>query len=236
MILHGNIKFKEAIIVDEKMLKELEEVIEEFFEDITYKCVLCNDDKIKFDSLQELLSYENIKTRSIKKMIVSFDKCNEIVFEIIGSIINSYKYTIQGSYKVDDSNKSILFSEKIDSIFKRHRRNKWYTILSKISFMHFWLLFFGISLVSSMRSIVEQGIEQGYIYTTNAVNLSIIAALLICGIWVLILKFRDILFFPISFMIGEQIDIIKKREDIASKIFWGIIIAFIVSFIVAKIA
>ena len=81
MTIHGQIRFKDALIVDEKLLRELEKVILKFYESVSYSCNLCNDDKIIFNSLEELLNYENSKIRKIVRLSISFGHYNDIVIE-----------------------------------------------------------------------------------------------------------------------------------------------------------
>ncbi len=75
MTIHGKITFKDAIIIDGKLLKELESVILENFTKIKYEGSLCNGDSILFDSLSELLQYENINQRKLieLKLLVNLD-------------------------------------------------------------------------------------------------------------------------------------------------------------------
>lgn len=234
MTIHGKIQFKDAIIVNEKLLKDLEEVILSFFKQVTYECKLCNGDCIEFDSLEELLTYENIKVRKIVKLKIKFDY-NEIIFEPTFSKINSYQHTVFGVYKVYDSDTSILFSEKVQRILENSKRSRWYTFLTKISMMYFCILIVGISIGSTIYSVMSEGVMGKSVYTVNSINISIIIGILCIVISIILAKCRDILLPPISFLIGEQIQEIKRNEEKFSKIFWGVVVAFIVSFVVAKI-
>ncbi len=235
MTIHGKIQFKEAIIVNEKLLKDLEEIILSFFKQITYECKLCNGDGAEFDSLDELLAYENIKARKIVRLKIKFDY-NEIIFEPTFSKINSYQHTVFGVYKVYDSDTSILFSEKVQRVLEKSKRSKWYTFLTKISFTHFCIFIIGISTGSTIYSVMSEGVIGKSVYTVNSINISIIIGILCIIFSIILAKCRDILLPPISFMIGEQIQEIKRNEEKFSKIFWGIIVAFIVSYVVAKVA
>lgn len=238
MKIRGKIKFKEAIYIDENLLKKLEEVILEFFKKVTYECRLCNDDYIEFNSLNELLCYENNKYRKIDTIKIKFDY-NVLEFSPTTSILSSYEYNVFGEYEVYDSDKSILFQEKVMNILKCNKKSKWYTFLTKISTFHLWIVIIGFFVANAIFSAIKGGINEGNIFTTNALNLTMAVAIilsiflaLMCNVFA---KCRNTLFPPISFMIGEQIQEIRKNEDRFSKIFWGIIVAFIVSFVVAKI-
>lgn len=83
---------------------------------------------------------------------------------------------------------------------------------------------------------MSEGVIGKSVYTVNSINISIIIGILCIIFSIILAKCRDILLPPISFMIGEQIQEIKRNEEKFSKIFWGIIVAFIVSYVVAKVA
>lgn len=235
MTIHGKIQFNEAIIVDEKLLTNLEEVILSYYSKVTYECKLHNEDMVEFESLKELLNYKNIKSRKIVMLKVKFDY-NEIYFEPTLSKISSYSHTVFGIYKMDDSDKSILFSKKVEEILENGRRSKWYTFVTKFSMMYFLMFILVLSIGNAIYSIVKEGVMGGNIYTINSLNLSLMLAILLLVISIFLAKCRDALLPPISFMIGEQVEEIEKQKNLFDKIFWGIIVAFVVSLIVAKIA
>ena len=127
------------------------------------------------------------------------------------------------------------FEKKIKDILERHKRKKWYTLLTKVSLIHFGLLMIGIYSIPAIYLVMKEGMLGGNTYTTNSINFSMILAMLFIVISIVLAKCRSILLPPVSFMIGEQVEEIKKRENLFSKIFWGVIVAFVVSFIVAKL-
>lgn len=231
MTIYGKIKFKDAIIVDEKLLCELEEIILTFYKEINYSCILSSDDSIDFESLEELLNYENTKMRKIERLKISFGHFNEIVFKPTISAFCSYKYTVEGTFKTEDNNNSILFPKKIQDALEKNKQSKWYTIITKISLMHFMSLLFGASIGSSVSLLYTKGInisqETGYI--PSIVNLGIAFGILCILFAIIFSKCRNILLPPIAFKIGEQIKEIEKGRDLFSKIVWGVVVAFLIS-------
>ena len=237
MVIQGKISCKDAIIVDERLLHELEEIILEFYPEVAYSCNLCNGNKMEFKSLEELLSYENTKIRKIVSLSISYGYFNEIIFKPIFEMFSSYEYTVQGTFKTQDHDASILFSEKINDALNKNKQSKWYTIITKISIFHFFILLFIFSLICNIFLLFTKGFNasQEIGFTPTIVSLSI-AFMFICVFFGIILsKCRDALLPPIAFKIGEQIKEIEKGRELFSKIFWGVFIAFLISVLAGKI-
>ncbi len=234
MILRGKIEYKNAIQVDEKLLRELESIILEFFKEVGYLCILCNGDIINFDSLDELLDYENTKTRKITIMSIKYGYYNEIVFKCRNSLFFSYGYTVEGTYRMDNSDSSILFSEKIKNALDKNKQSNWYTIITKISLIQVCAVLFILSLGNIIYGHAI-GVHSNLTYTVEIVNLQIAIALIMMGLSIFLAKCRNMLLPPIAYKIGEQTKEIEKRRDLFSKIFWGVIVAFVVSIITSLI-
>ena len=62
--------FNKAIIVDANMLSEMQKVILEYCDNIEYRAYLENRDKIEFESLDELLEFENSKRNRINEIYI----------------------------------------------------------------------------------------------------------------------------------------------------------------------
>ena len=235
MVIYGKINFKEAIIVDEKLLRELEVVILEFFSNVVYTCTLCNEDRIDFSSLEELLGYENMSKRKIERLKLSFGYYNELVFEKTFSFCSSYKNTVTCEFSSEDYNSSILFQEKIKNILEKGKREWWYTAISKITMLHFAIAFLNLGIFLNLREFFLKGVAAFSEEVFHISALTIIIFFLVYFVTIIMSKFRERLIPAISFMIGEQIGQIKKGEELFSKFFWGVIVAFIVSVITTLI-
>ncbi len=236
MNIYGKIRFKDAIIIDEKLLRDLENTISQFFGKVSYSCRLCNDNRIEFESLDELINFENVKIRKIVSLSMKFNCINEIEFEPDISFFSSYKYTVQGTFNTDDLDKSVLFQEKVKAILDRNKQDRWYIILTKMNYMHLCLASFIFSTCSTIYAIYTGGLEQKISYNPLIFNLSISIGVVFFILAVILSKFRNVLLPPVAFKIGEQIKEIEKGRNLFSKIFWGVIVAFIVSLVVAYIA
>lgn len=236
MTIHGKLAFKDAIIVDKKLLKEMEKVILDFFDKICFSCKLSNNNTIDFESLDELLNYENPKIRKIVRLSITFGYSSEIVFEPNSAIFSSYKYTVQGTYQLKDLDKSVLFQTKIKDILNRNKQDRWYTILTKINTMQFLiaiLVFFACMII---YIVYTKGINQESTFSPLIFDLYIIFWVIFCFFGYILSKCRNYLLPIIAYKIGEQIKEIEKGRELFNKIFWGIIVAFTVSFVVAIIS
>lgn len=235
--LRGRIKYKNAIYVDEKLLKELEEIILVYYKTINYRATLYNGDTIVFDSLTELLQYENVEERRIISLLIGFDIGNEIIFEEKSgySLFSSYQYTVTGNYSMNNTDDSILFTNKIYAALNKNKRRIWYTIVTKISMMHFSLILlivsFSLYLYLKFTTVATEAI---YI-TADTWLLSCLYCLIFFSVSFIMAKIRKRVLPSISYMIGEEIKRIQKGEALISNIFWGIIVAFGVSVVCSLI-
>ena len=115
MICKTSFSFKKAIIVNEKMLREVEKLMLEYYSDISYSVKLENRDDIKFESLDELISFENSKFNRISELhIDGRDKkyTNETKISIGLDPIWDRKYgdTIKVDITADDLNKKTILT------------------------------------------------------------------------------------------------------------------------------
>ena len=62
--------FEKAIKVDEKMLIEIKSCIEEYCPQLRYEAELENNDEIEFESIDELLGFENSPSNRLKNLQV----------------------------------------------------------------------------------------------------------------------------------------------------------------------
>lgn len=231
MELRGNIKFADAIIVNEKLLLELEKIIYEFYEDVSYEATLCNEDKIKFENLGELISYENIDERKIERLDIDFGRVNSLTFTPTFSMAKSYQYTVTGNYKMNNSDKSIVFSNKVNSALKKNSRPKWYTFLTKFSIAYFLLFLLIICGMAYVYEYIKFHTIKDSSLKINYLMISMLIGGVLAYLFILLSKIRNYLFPCISYMIGEQINKIQKKNKLYENIFWGIIVTFVISVI-----
>ena len=106
MKVSGKLSFKSAIIVNNEFFIDMDELISEYFEKPKYSAQLINGDEVEFESVSELISYENFSNRAIKTMRIGFGIGNFIRIEPSIAFINGYKSTIEMGFYVEDNDKS----------------------------------------------------------------------------------------------------------------------------------
>lgn len=237
MVLHGKIEFAKALAVDEKLLKELESVLSEYYDDITYNVWLINGNRVRFESLEELIDYDNFEERRISRLMITMEYTNEIIFDTTISPINSYKNTVVVTYCMNDSDKSHIFNKKVKSILEKHKRTTSYTAFTKISTIYFCIAGLIASSISYIYSwatgIATETTTLTYSVIVNGTIFSVIVLIFI--FWILS-KARIKIAPPITFKIGCEIKEDEKREKLRGNILWGVIIATIAPVVFSFIA
>lgn len=235
MKLNGNIYYEEALIVDKDLLSELEVVLIEYFEKVSYNVTLINGDSIEFDSLDELFKYENAKSRKITVLEIKFGFLNRLKFDKSGGTFSSYKYSLTGYYTIDDDDKAVLFTSKLKSALDKGKRPKWYTFITKFSAVY--IAFFSFVLWTILF-LLQMGFKintnDSYI-TANYLNNVLFCITILVLIIYICSKIRNYFFPVISYMIGQQKKEIDKLQNFYEKFFWGVIITLAIGIITAVV-
>lgn len=233
MKVNGRLSYKLPIIVDGDFLNDIDGIIKEYFDAPQYLAQLVNGDEVEFDYVSELILYDNYSERAIKTLRVSFGIGNYIRIEPTFSYINSYKYTLEMCFKVENNDRSEEIKRKIKTICDKHKQSALYTLASKFSFTHICILFWGVTFAINLHSLITDRID------VVALPISNVVAIIIIGIIVVFLLFGVLkiitkkLFPAIVFYLGENKKSIEKKTKIKSNIFWCVIVAGIVSAIVS---
>lgn len=235
MELHDKMGYRKAVIVDENMLLELDKCIKRFFPSLPqYSADLIDESTINFESLEELLQYDNFGDKSIKFLRITFGYSNRIVFKQTSSLIHSYKYSLSIEYITKSVNDSTLFKKELFNIFEKGRRSWYYTFITKFSLMYvfmtlFFLLaiFYGVSYLKGILKVSDTELSVG-IFDIWLISITLI----ILGTH-LLSQIRTAVFPVVAYKIGEQKKQIERRDDLLSKFFWGVIVAGVVSAIIS---
>ena len=205
--------------MNDVFFKNIDELLREYFEKPKYSAQLINGDEVEFESVSELISYDNFSNRAIKTMRIGFGIGNYIRIEPSMAFINGYKSTLEMDFEVENNDKS----EEI-----------MYTAASKFTLMHICILLGGLSFISNLNVLITHKTDDGTMSNSTivaAVTVGVVIMLLISAALSWIIK----QYFPaIVFYLGENIKSVEKKSKTKSNIFWCIIVAGIVSAIVSS--
>ena len=236
MELHDKMGYTKAIIVDECMLTELDQCIRKFFPSSSpcYSAELLDESRVNFESLDELLQYDNFGDKAIKFLKVNFGYSNSLIFKQTISFFHSYKYSLTIEYVTKNMDNSVLFKKEMFKIFEKVRRPWHYTFVTKFSMMYFWIAFlFWLVIFSGMSYFKGMHEFKDTPLSVSLFNTWIISTASILFAAYLLSRIRKVLFPVISYKIGEQKKHIERRDDLISKFFWGVIVTGIVSVIIS---
>ncbi len=235
MELHDKMGYNKAIVVDECMLIDLDKCIKHFFTSLPcYSADLLDESTINFESLDELLQYDNFGSKAIKFLKVDFGFSNRLVFKQTISVVHSYEYSLTIEYVTNNMDDSTLFKKEMFKIFEKGKRPWYYTFVTKFSIIYFFgafifliAIFYGILYLGGMLEIKDTSLS------VNLYNKWIIYTISIFVIRYLLSQIRKVLFSVIAYKIGEQKKKIEQKDDLISKFFWGVIVTGIVSVVIS---
>lgn len=217
-------------------MQSINSLLTEFCDRIEWAAMTYRKTDIQFDTLEELLSYDNYSSNRIVQLeITGYQNWKrfariEIQSDEMGLI--NYGSTLSCSYTVDSIDSELNFINQLEIILKKATASYW--LLGKFSL-------FGTISAPSMLSTICGIITGGY---ARPKDISFtIALIIIASALVIILVSRWIdkhflrnLFPPIQFLWGEEVSRNSKWEKLRSNIFWGIIIALLIGIVAGYIA
>lgn len=228
-------EYKNAIIVDAKMLREIEKEILKYCKYFEYSAKLENDDRIKFDSIEELLEYENSKEYRMKSLNIiaredehKYRNKVEIDFCAETAILSKYDSTIKVSMVTNNVNNRILFKENIEHIFSRHAQDKKYNKLAKSGTFNKISLYFLICTVV----LVYQLISSGFTYINKGLLIAVVILLVLEVIKTPLEKKHKELYLPIVFYIGDEKGRYDNCKENRKNFFWTVIVSGTLTIIV----
>lgn len=234
MVISGNIRFNKAIKLDSDRMHELESILLQFCERVEYACTIRDKVDIQFDTLSELLNYDNYGKRKIISLQISgytlFTRIFRIDIENDLSFILNYSNTIRCKYELNSISKETLFTNLFYKFCDKIKLSYW--LMGKMS-LHFLLSLTGLIIVI-LSAVLTFGSNKlstlsysFYDYTL----LFLIASLIYLGTYRLDKVILKKYFNPIVFCWGEEIAIFNKIESSRTRIFWGLFISPILGFI-----
>ena len=133
--------FNKAIVVDANMLLEMQRIILECCDSIDYRACLENKDRIDFESLEELLWFENSKKNKIQEIyIMAKDKGWENQVEInirtCSVYVQMFVETVSVSMTTNNIDKKTILKGKIENLLERHQQSKRYNVFAKTGILN----------------------------------------------------------------------------------------------------
>lgn len=224
--------FQKAVIVDEKMIREMVKEIEKYCDLIEYSSKLEKGGTIDFESLEELINFENSKVNSLKSIyITARDKeyKNRISVEIeaFSVFVSQFCNTISVEMTIDSTDKKAAFETKMKEIFERHEQEKKYNAISKNAIFNVLFAAYIIAVLFVAVSFIMSGFE-----SVNKRLLDVWFVLSIC--YLIKLPFEKLqkkYYPPIVFYLGDGISIYDKNERARDGFFWTVIVGGIIGVI-----
>lgn len=232
-----------SIVVDEKELRRLDEIIKNAFSDSQEAATLkveyiikCSDGSlIETTNINEVVSEENPKNRQIEYIKVNA-KNTDFSKQIHISLGGEYSFEKNVSYSISGDSRDWVYltASKIEERIKNLKT--WYSIIPKIDP-------FLIGFISLMILYIYSDIQPKKEITKSSTIFEVITTIFIVltAIGILYLAYKLIakgyhyLFSSVVFRIGDGIKRHDDVEKLRGQIFWGIIVTFVVSLIVGLI-
>ena len=232
MTISGKIKKKKAVILSPERINLLCDIILKHCERLEFTAETYAQTRISFDSLEELLAYDNFKPRRIVKLEVDgyngYSRSISVeISDLNTSLIANYGSTIRCDYKFCSIDQETVFKSDFEIWYEKVVADYWF--LGKFSFTG--LLFVPSAFITLIRLVAGHRME---LDLSNGIILgSIIFVTLATFAIFYIIKWLDTnilgnLFPAVSFLWGEEEKRNKKWEKFRSNLLWGVVIAILV--------
>lgn len=231
MRINGEYEFKKAIRVDQKLLDNLKEILQPYIDKEEYVATLENGDVIRFENYQEMIQYDNYGKGKIEKLKIKYSSSLSINFETSMSLINNYKSTVTVEYVFRNQEDIILMREKLGCLFNKNKQPWFYTIITKISVMYFFIIIGSWSAFLNIININKK-MELDNMNSIQYINLGFILTMIIILLACLLGRIRKRYIPSIVFYWGNEKERFDKNMQYVDKIFWGIIVALFLPVII----
>ncbi|BCN32087.1 hypothetical protein [Anaeromicropila herbilytica] len=225
MLIKGRIKYKNALIVNKELLQNMDRILSKYYDNICYNTTLRNGDIIDYDSLEELVSYDNYGKRKIKNLRMYSLANFSIDFDLNGLSIHSYSSTVLGNYSIKNYDDSIIIENKLLEEIKKYKQPWYCTLFSKISIVYFLIFLTFLIVLANLITLANHNSTKDNMSISEYVNVTFIGTAIILGVSYFCSRIRDALFPPLIFYWGHEIEKYNELKGIRTQIFWGVIIA-----------
>lgn len=231
MKISGKIKKKKSVIVSPERIRLLCDIILKHCERLEFSAETYAKTRIFFDSIDELLEYDNFKPRRIISVeIDGYIGYSRTISVEIGDLnfspIVNYGSTVRCDYELPSVDTETIFKSDFETWYQKTKSGNW--LLGKFSFSG--LVFVPSALITLIR--VMCGDKLGVNLSDGLVLCAMIIITLLTFLFLHILKLLDVhllgnLFPAVVFQWGEEEKRYEKWEKFRSNLFWGIVIALL---------
>lgn len=231
MKISGDYIYKSAIIITSDRMKELVNILEDYYPHLEYESTLVNESSIEFSNLEEMLNYDNAskqKIHEIKIFGVNREKNTRahIFIRSIDSPFNNFHKTVTVIYELSKHEDETVLRSKLKQFFDKTKAPN--SLIYKFTFYQLFALLSGISIGITITEFATTKANKQIIISWNLVTI----VMFIVSIYLLfVLNFPKLWrkwFPPIVFSWGEEIEINKRLCKNRSNIFWGLFVALII--------
>lgn len=222
----GQIITKKRLLITNERLAELESLLSKYCAQVDWKATLIDGTTITFDSFEELQHYSNFGSSKILG-IKADGHSDDYTTRIDVSISREYpilKRFGECNFKFASEDQFTVFKKETQTFFEKcvegevtYQAGKWGSAFVLI----------GLVLYTASKYIK---VTAGDIFLIYLSSIMLAGALF----WLLITvsaKIWDYIIPSITFAIGEGIARYEKSKKLRSNIFWGVIIAGIIGFL-----
>ena len=236
MIKNRSFIYKRIVVLTEKRMEELESILSKHCDCINYKAITKNKSEILFDSFDELIAFNNFGDDKIISLCVICRKRNNCNFMIDIDFSPLFPFeteTVKCGYCFSEVDKESVFIAD----FKK--------FLNKISIYHTKYMICELAslaffvILGLYPIIIQIGGTKLY-QSINGIYPLIMSILLFeaisIGLYKLCSKLIWKKLFPKAiFAWGEEKEKFSKLEKLRSNLFWAVLVAAVISFVVGII-
>jgi hypothetical protein len=226
-------EFYRAICIDENFLKEMQAIILKTCKEIVLIAIQKNGNKITFDSMEELIHFDNPQNNKLVTLkvtgLLGFKEIIEIKFEFFGGALTAYSTTVRYSYAFPGEEDAACFLLKFKSLLNAATCKYWWigkcgTYLLVLTFC--WV----IVLVNIINGNIINDIRNGINFTVKNFISTVIGIIIIIGLRIFDRRIWLDLFEPVAFCIGKGVQQFKRKESIRFGLLWSFVTVIIALF------
>lgn len=228
MDAHYSVELPHAFVAGSEELKKLSALLDSRIGNVKFQADCADDVSRSFDSVRELVAYENPKAKEIRRIHLSAcsdDYTKRARIDLSGSRWRG----ISLDFSARDDVVSRLRTDCLEVIAGMR---PWYSIMHRIDFVSLGVLAYAV-LWLALLAVVAFKLVPGSDSQESNVSSSALGQLVVIGIiaalfssGIIVNRFRDFIFPRAVFRIGQGESRFKQLE----RVHWGVVVAFLASF------